>query len=173
LWKIWPENKVFIDARQFPYREWSEEYWKVFHSNTVYDHPEKIKAFIDRYPADLWLVGYDSSAVTQWLFHSQEWKLAFYGRSAAVFVRQAISIPGNNAIFSPDISTVKTMGNLQEVVYWTMVIKDWQAFDVLLARMEKYFIYPEQRREWEQWVKMARYLKREGKNLVLTAPIEK
>ena len=49
LWELWPQNKVFIDARYFPFRGWLDEYWKVFHGNIGYQYPERVERFINKY----------------------------------------------------------------------------------------------------------------------------
>jgi hypothetical protein len=170
LWTLWPDNRIFIDARQFPFKDWTDEYWKIFHSNVGYEYPARIEKFINKQQCDLWCVGFSSGAVTQWLFHSPDWQLAYYGISAAVFVRKGTPLPTGQVVYSPDIGTIRNMGDLQDLLYWTLMIKDWQAVEILFARMEEYFTSSAQRKEWGKWAAMARYVRREGLDIVLTPP---
>ncbi len=54
LWSLWPEKKVFIDARYFPYREWYHEEGD-FES---YEDRAQIETFLKKYNCDLWCIAW-------------------------------------------------------------------------------------------------------------------
>jgi hypothetical protein len=163
LWELWPQNTVFIDARHFPFQEMNDAYWNVFHSDLASKKPAEVEEFLLKYPCDVWCVGYNSWAMSRWFFTSPDWQLAFYGKSAAVFVRKEIPLPEiGSAKFSPDLDTLKNLGNVREVLLWTVMIRDWQAADVVLARSHEYFTAPQQQVIVR---KMERYVQNEKKRL--------
>ena len=86
MWKLWPGNKVFIDARYFPYHAWFEEY-HIFSRGT--DEAYR-KSFLQQLPCDLWLVSYSSPLLINHFMSSPEWRLVYYGPSACVFLSKQI-----------------------------------------------------------------------------------
>ncbi|MCI5138175.1 MAG: hypothetical protein D3922_07110, partial [Candidatus Electrothrix sp. AR1] len=151
LWKLWPDNKIFIDARHFPFREWDSEYWKIFSSDLVYKKPAIASDFLQRYPCDLWCVGRSNIAMSYWFLFSPDWQLAFYGKSASIFVRKGIPLPKKSQRFSADLNTLKNFGTAFDVLNWVVTIQDWQAVDLVLERMRKYFIHPEHQKLIHQY----------------------
>ncbi len=85
LWALWPQTKVFIDARYFPYRSWYGEYVDFLFGKNV-------EAFLRKYPCDLWCLSYRFPGLA-YFAGSPEWTLAHYGPAACVFVRSGIPVP--------------------------------------------------------------------------------
>ena len=92
LWKRGPTKKVFIDARYFPYEKWIGKYWD-FRAGV------DVNTFLAQYPCDVWVVGLSSNPkLLNWFLKSPEWKLDFYGKTSAVFVRKAIALDKNTIV---------------------------------------------------------------------------
>jgi hypothetical protein len=91
LWKMWPDKKVFIDARFFPYKEWLDQYWEMTNGKNV-------AKMLEQYSSDIWVVDHLSqSKLLNWLLHSSDWRLVYYSKVAAIFARK--SLDNNETIF--------------------------------------------------------------------------
>lgn len=131
LWHLWPENKVMIDARHFPYRSWS---WELFEFETT---PSEHPSFMKKYPADIWCVSHGSMPLYMYLIRQPEWHLVFYGNSASVFVHKELvkkSYLGesNQAALEDTQSSYAALNAYNFSVY----IKDWEGAGILVKRMQ-------------------------------------
>ncbi len=90
-YRFWPEKKVSIDPRAFPFNSWFDEYRQFYRG-------QNINAFVQKYAADTWLVRYGKVEIFQWFFLSDKWSLVFMGPHAGVF------IPSGGSATSPEIS---------------------------------------------------------------------
>jgi tetratricopeptide (TPR) repeat protein len=88
LWSLWPDNKIFIDSRYFPYKSWIREYWDLYQSNNEYKD-----SFLEKYQCDVWCISYYSPELYTYFLNSSNWRLVHYGPTACVFV-------SNNIIFN-------------------------------------------------------------------------
>lgn len=134
LWELWPENKVFFDARHFPYRQWSNEFFEFIYGKKVGD-------FVEKNPCDLWCVSLEHTETYLWFVSSSDWKLAYYGKNAAVFVRQGTPLPEDSPIASPSLSTQKSTTSAVTALTFALNIQDWQTADRILARMREEFTF--------------------------------
>ncbi len=134
LWELWPENKVFFDARHFPYRKWSDDYFSFAQGINVGE-------FVKRHPCDLWCVSLDNTTTNLWFMASPDWKLAYYGKSAAVFVRKEISLPTHTPIASPALSTLRSPSSAITALSFALNIQDWVTASQILARMQQEFTF--------------------------------
>ncbi|MCU7839007.1 MAG: hypothetical protein KZQ92_21520 [Candidatus Thiodiazotropha sp. (ex Lucinoma borealis)] len=78
--RLWPEKKVMIDPRYFPFRAWIDDYFK-FDLDGV-----DIPGFVSSMDADFWLINYKKIKPLDWFSNSKQWALAFFGPVGAVFV---------------------------------------------------------------------------------------
>ncbi len=78
--KLWPEKKVMIDPRAFPYKSWIKDYFD-FSENGI-----GIEKFVTNHPADFWLINYAKTAPFSWFARSANWKPTYFGPRAAIFV---------------------------------------------------------------------------------------
>jgi tetratricopeptide (TPR) repeat protein len=81
LWALWPDNKIFIDSRYFPYKSWVHEYWGLFQSSA-----EVKDSFMRKYRCDAWCVSYYSPELYSYFLSSPNWRLVHYGPTACIFV---------------------------------------------------------------------------------------
>jgi tetratricopeptide (TPR) repeat protein len=82
---LWPDNKVFIDARYFPFHTWYDEY-----NEFCYENDRTLKElFINKYACDLWCLSYYFPQL-EYFISSPDWKLVYYGPSACIFLSKHI-----------------------------------------------------------------------------------
>ncbi len=85
LWSLWPTQKVFIDARYFPYHTWYDEY-----NEFVLGSDKTLKdLFIKKYDCDLWCLPLIFPNL-DYFMRSPEWRLVYYGPSACIFLSKHI-----------------------------------------------------------------------------------
>lgn len=80
MYRFWPEKKVLIDPRAFPYRSWIERYFEFMHGGKAADD------FMKDFTPDFWVVRYEKIKLFEWLVNSKEWRIAFLGPIGGVFV---------------------------------------------------------------------------------------
>lgn len=137
LWKLWPENTVFFDARHFPYRNWSDTFFDFMSG-------KNIKDMTQHYPCDLWCVGHLYPGLAMGLLSSKDWHLAFYGKNCAILIRSGLPLPQDAPRISNDITNPKNLTSAVDVVKFATNIGDFETAQKLLDVMEKKFIYTAQ-----------------------------
>lgn len=171
MWELWPENKVFIDSRHFPYRDsqWLEAYWHFFNTNTIRSHPDKFADYITSQDCDLWLIGHEDMVISQWFYLSPEWKLIYYGRNASLFLRKDIPFPEyqSNDEIHKGIRHIKNFIYASQTLKWTLIIQDWTTADIILNDMKERFIFPQQREKIRKLSHLVAKLQRENNPLRL------
>ncbi|MCI5119688.1 MAG: hypothetical protein D3908_00525 [Candidatus Electrothrix sp. AUS4] len=171
MWELWPENKVFIDSRHFPYRssKWLEEYWQFFNTDTIRSHPDTFADYITSQDCDLWLIGHEDMVIGQWFYLSPDWKLIYYGRNAALFLRKDIPFSENrdkNEIHT-GIRHIKNFVYASQALKWTLIIQDWTTAHIILNDMKERFIFPQQRKKIRKLSQLVAKLQRENNALRL------
>src|ERR1019366_495306 len=83
IWRLFPRYKVMVDVRSFPYLAWFGE----LQDFSLTQDPQIFRAFLDRHPADVALVDFQEDGPWRSFLKTPGWRPAFYGPSAAVFVR--------------------------------------------------------------------------------------
>jgi hypothetical protein len=80
LWRLYPEYRVMVDPRSFPYLDWfKDQYAFVYGTN--------FREFLARYPADLAIIDLNKTACWRNYIRASDWHLLFYGPTAAIFSR--------------------------------------------------------------------------------------
>lgn len=82
IWRLWPRDRVMVDARSFPYLAWFDEL-RLFTGMT---DPAAFADFLERHPGDVALVDFQEETVWRSFLRQPGWRPAFYGPAAAVFV---------------------------------------------------------------------------------------
>jgi hypothetical protein len=85
VWRLYPRDRVMVDARSFPYVGWFDE----LQAFTLTQDPAVFRAFLVRHPADVALVDFQEERVWRSFMAMPDWRPAFYGPDAAVFVPKA------------------------------------------------------------------------------------
>lgn len=96
LWRLDPTYKVMVDSRSFPYLSW-------FADQERFARGEIFEEFLARYPgADVAVIDLAKADSARNFARSPDWRLVFYGPTAAVFVRRAVALPDSARGFRPD-----------------------------------------------------------------------
>lgn len=169
MWELWPESKVFIDSRHFPYREWLDEYWHFFNSDTLRRVPEKFADYITNQGCDLWCIGHEDMVIGQWFYLSPKWKLVYYGRNASVFLRQDIQPPEHldKTEIHQGVRHIKNFVYASQTLKWTLIIQDWTAAEIILNDMKERFVFPQQREKIRKLYHLVQLLKQKNTGLRL------
>lgn len=138
LWKMWPQTKVMMDARYFPYKDWANDYFN-------FQNGINIEQFIQKYPFDVMAVKHNHLALISWFHRSQDWKLVFYGKSAAVFVRSSLALPGP-ITRGQNISNINDLSIATSAFNTSVLIADWSGTDIILSAMKHNFTRPQQQK---------------------------
>jgi hypothetical protein len=135
LWALEPEIKVMIDPRQFPSRDWYSEYrgWST---------GRNVGNFVLKYACDVWCVRYEHEGVTNWFLRSPDWKLAFYGPSAAVFVRKDMVLSPELPRAGHGIREIRNIGQALLVLMFSVSLHDWDNAQTILTSMKERFKCP-------------------------------
>jgi len=131
LWKLWPQTKVMIDARYFPYKNWFNEF-------LAFNDGVNIERFIQKYPFDVIAVQHLGSKLIPWFTKSKDWKLVFYGKSAAVFARSSLALPGP-ITRGKSLNDIRYFRAATSVFNTSVLIRDWPGTDIILSTMKRNF----------------------------------
>ena len=104
IYKLWPEKKVMIDPRAFPYKSWIERYFQFAEDGRDVDK------FVSGMNADFWLINYAKLNPFQWFARSEEWRPLYFGPRAAIFVptEEAPEAP----VVAPEIASMRDQNSL-------------------------------------------------------------
>jgi hypothetical protein len=151
LWKTWPQKKVMIDARYFPYKEWANEYF-------LFDKGINVEGFIQKYPFDVIEIRHVSYELVKWFSNSTEWKCVFYGKSAVVFVRTHLALHDKPALAS-GVRDIREYPVGVNILQTALQIKDWNGAEQLLSFMKQNMTSQEYKQKIDglQYVKQGRY----------------
>ncbi len=138
LWALWPEEKVMIDPRQFPFKAWLDRYG-AFHSGV------RVRAFLRDFPFQVCCVRYECRGLIGWFLHAPDWKLAFYGPAAAVFARKDVTLPRGVPRRGRGLEKVRNITQALFVFDFAARIRDWRSARRILAGMRERFKCPNQR----------------------------
>lgn len=134
LWRRWPQQKVMIDARQFPYNSLNRDYWNFVHANDM-------DSFLKKYPFNLAVISHKTIDLMDWFAHSNMWQPVFYGPGAALYVKGKEL--GNEQRQKVERAKALTQINDFEVAVYVLhtalSLRDWQGYDMLLTNMQNRF----------------------------------
>lgn len=132
IWKLWPETRVFIDARYFPYRSW-------FHEYLGFETTTGIGALVRKYPADVWCVELVLPRTVAWFRSSPDWVPAFYGASAVVFVRRGTPLPGGRLQSGTRIGDIRNLYQALLALAFALDVRDPDGALRIVTGMERRF----------------------------------
>jgi hypothetical protein len=140
LWKLGPRTKVFIDARAFPYAAWFPEYLTLETAVGIAD-------LLKKYPCDVVLVHLMLSKSIAWFKNSPDWVPAFYGPSAAVFVRKGTPLPGGARQSGQGIGDMRNFHQATAVLAFAVDTRDLAGAERVVAGMERRIAISEAQRQ--------------------------
>lgn len=139
LWRLGPKTKVFIDARYFPYRSWFQDYLTL-------ETTQGIEPLLKQYPADVWCVSLHLPRTVEWFRRSPDWTPAFYGSSAAIFVRRGTPVPEGGLHAAPAVADIKNLYQAIVVTAFAFDVNDLDGAARVVAGMEARFTSDNDRR---------------------------
>ena len=114
LWALYPDTKVFIDARYFPYKPWYRQY-----TQFLYGRDQAFRdAFIRKYDPDIWCLIYDFPRMDYFL-KSDRFRIVHYGPSACIFARSDVALPAGLSRVSPRVFSVDMFQAVKVIVFCT------------------------------------------------------
>jgi hypothetical protein len=132
LWKLAPDKKVFIDPRHFPFKKWAIEYHK-------FEKGINISEFLQKYQADVWCLHHFQTKLKKWFAQSKKWRLAFYGPSSAIYVLSTVDLSEDAPSYGLGINDIKNYYQAQQVLKFSVEIRDWKNAERILAGMKRRF----------------------------------
>jgi hypothetical protein len=139
LWALGPQTKVMIDPRQFPFYSWYKRYMD-------FSSGKEVDAFLRDFPFEVACFSLNHQALVAWFITSPDWKLAYYGRVAAVFVRRDIPLPPEAPRVSDGIADIRNPAQALLVFRHAIALNDWPTARSVAAGMPARFRWPAQRR---------------------------
>jgi hypothetical protein len=131
-WRLWPHNKVFIDARYFPYRSWFQDYLQL-------ENPATIPNVLRKYPADLWCIEYVFQQTVAWFRTSPDWIPAFYGASAVVFVKRGTALPAGHLQAGEGLDNIRNLFQALLVTAFAIDVADFESAERVVSGIERRF----------------------------------
>ena len=131
LWQRWPQQKVMIDARQFPYAAWSSTYFRFIAGQDV-------EEYLEKYPFELAVINHSSTVLIHWFARSSDWQPVFYSKGAVLFKKghkDALLLPERGK----SLSQIKSYSAGALTLLSTIELKDWQGFDTVLNTLKASF----------------------------------
>ena len=135
LWALWPEMKVFMDPRKFPFKGWLDQYGAFRSGRNVAD-------FVRDFPSEVWCIRYECRKLITWFLRSRDWKVAFYGPSAAVFARTGVPLVEQTPQAGQGIGKIKNITQALFVFTFAVTIHQWEDARMVLAGMRERFKCP-------------------------------
>ena len=89
IWTMYPDYKVAIDARHFPYAGQVFPDWAAIGSRYPLT-PQGLRAFTVKYPARIALIHHNYQNLIRWFERSPDWALAYFDTAAVVMVHRDI-----------------------------------------------------------------------------------
>ncbi|MBW2173158.1 MAG: hypothetical protein JRF64_00655 [Deltaproteobacteria bacterium] len=132
LWALWPDMKVLIDPRQFPFKEWYGQYREFSTGRNVND-------FVRSSACDVWSIRYEHTTVVSWFLGSPDWKVAFYGPSGVVFTRKDIRLPDGLPRAGQGTEEIKNINQAVFVFMFAVSMQDEHNARRILAGMREHF----------------------------------
>lgn len=138
LWERYPENKVFLDSRHFPYRDWSQEYFKF--SNGL-----EIESFLEKFRAEVWMVSHSFFKLNTWFINSPDWNLIYYGLNSAVYLRSDLPVPKREKRVGALVAETKNYFTARNLLKLSVELRDWETAAQVVDRITSYFTHPKYR----------------------------
>ncbi|HUN55001.1 MAG TPA: tetratricopeptide repeat protein [Smithella sp.] len=135
LWALYPETKIFIDARYYPYKEWYGDY-------NDFCLGKNVIPFLKKCPCDLWCLTY-KSPVLNYFITSPEWKLIHYGSSVCLFARKDLPMPDNGSLRAKDLSSNLDIPQATRILLFSLKINDINTAREIVHSMKGGLLYPQ------------------------------
>jgi len=132
LWRLYPKVKVMIDPRHFPFHSWFKEY-------RIWELGINVPGFLKKYPCDVWLINHRHRATIDWYNKSPDYKLAFFGPSAVIYVKKHIVLAKDAPKYGEGLAEIRSIHRGLEVLNFATNHQQWEGAFKVLEGMRKNF----------------------------------
>jgi len=132
LWLFRNTKRVMIDPRYFPYKEWYADWVGLTRS------PDSQK--IAQHDCDLWIINHNYGPINNVLVQDNNWKLAFIGPAAAVYLRSKIAGDDLELSTSPKLSSVTTLQRTALIINTLLGTGDFNTAEQVASDTRDYWI---------------------------------
>jgi hypothetical protein len=124
LWRLYPQYRVMVDSRSFPYLDWFQDQYSFAYGTTF-------RYFLARYPSDLAIIDLNKEGCWRNFVRAGDWHLLFYGPTAVIFVRGPAP-PGHRIEESASLQHLRNAKTAFTVFDFSVVIGNYgMAWNVL------------------------------------------
>ncbi len=135
LWSLYPDYKVLVDQRFFPYEEWIEEEFQ-------FEAGLNFEDLLSTYQCDVFVVQCQFHDLIKNFLRSPEWRSAFYGPTAVVFVRNEILLPEEAADFGNNrFRKLKSPVAAFDVLWFALNTGDYSSAEYILETMQAQLLF--------------------------------
>jgi hypothetical protein len=128
LWRLYPQYRVMVDPRSFPYLDWFQDQY-AFANGTTFS------AFLARYPADLAIIDLQKVGCWRNFARARDWHLLFYGPTAAIFAHGPASA-GHRVEDAAALLQLHNAGTAFTVFDFSVAVGDHEMAWKVLAQLE-------------------------------------
>ena len=132
LWKLWPETKVMVDSRYFPYKRWFKEY-ELLVSGTGFDE------FVKKSNCSVWCIDYYNYRLMRVFLGHSEWKRVFCGPAGVVFARNDLPVAQRGVTVDEGIYGIRNYDLARRVFLFLLAGGEDNAATRMLDAMGKRF----------------------------------
>jgi hypothetical protein len=130
LWRLDPAYKVMVDQRSFPYLSWFDDQYR-------FSIGESFEEFLRKYPADVALIDLAKADCVRNFVRAPDWQLAYYGPTAAVFVKRDVGVPEAARRVAPDrFQVLRSPSTTVQLFEFATFIGDGGTARAVLAEMQ-------------------------------------
>lgn len=140
VWDLWPDTKAFIDPRYFPFLSWYDDY-------RGFVLGKDKGSLLEKFPAQVWILRYGFNRAMENFLSSPDWRLVFFGPSAAVFIKSDMPILPGPAGISEEIDNIKNLDQALMTLQFTTLLGDYQTGKRVMAGMKKNFKWDIQKKK--------------------------
>ena len=137
LWRRWPEQKVMIDARYFPFKYWFAEYLRFIGGREVH-------TFLKNYPFDLAVIPHSKRELNRWFARSRDWRPVFYSKAAVLYF-QTRGQAATTLQRGTGVGVVNSFPIALNMLNSILLLRDWDGYGLLLNGMRQNFTQTKQR----------------------------
>jgi tetratricopeptide (TPR) repeat protein len=134
LWALYPETKIFIDARYYPYKDWYGDY-------IDFCSGKNVMSFLKKYPCDLWCLTYNFPGLNYFI-ESPEWKLIYYGSSICLFARKDLPLPDYVSLKAKGLTSNLDISQAIKILHFSLKINDIDTAREIVHSMKGGFLFP-------------------------------
>jgi hypothetical protein len=130
LWRLDPAYKVMADPRSFPYLSW-------FRDHYAFAEGKSFEDFLARYPADTAIIDLARFGTWRNFLQSRDWRVVFYGPTAAIFVHRTVPDDRLAAGIAPArFADLRNAQTALDVFNFAVVTEDYRTAWLALRQLE-------------------------------------